>query len=293
MSQTRIRTLKPENWEDEAVGAVSRDARLLRDVLITYADDDGRWRHLPSAIIGHGYPYDDDLTAAKIKRWTTELVSVGLVVIYEHDGKQYGCFPKWHLHQQINKYRESTLPKCPDDRVVSYEEARSRKGTLRPSSGRATGEVREHSQPHAQARGSGSGSLPVPVPDRSAVEDACAQIDDEKIRETVAILKECPRLTFDLELMGVAGALRAYPAVDHRQAAHTAVSNASDPNYRTTDAGRALRYALADLDRRSGQVRDLRAAHTGRREHPVDVADQDLAALADELRQRERERGAA
>lgn len=251
--QPRIRTLKPENWQDEAVGTPSREARLLRDVLVTFADDDGRWRHLPSAIIGFGYPYDDDMTPGKVKRWTDELVAAGLIVIYESEGKQYGCFPRWHLHQQINKYRESDLPQCPDSRVVSREEARKRKGTLRDSSGSATGEVREDSHPPAQARGSGSGSVPCSPPVPDVVEDACAQIDDARVSETVAILKTCARLTFDLELIGVANTLNAYPGLDHRKAAHLTVAAASDPNYRTTDAGRALGYAFARLERDGGK----------------------------------------
>lgn len=255
--QPRIRTLKPENWADEAVGRLTREARLFRDVLITYADDDGRWRHLPSAIIGHGYPYDDDVAPAKVKKWTGELAAAGLVVVYDHEGQQYGCFPTWHLHQQINKYRASSLPECPDERVVSRDEARKQKGKLPELSGTLTGEVPEDSHPHAQALGSGSGSVPI----SSVVDDARAQIDDEKITETVAILRTCPRLTFDLELMGVANALLAYPAVDHKQAAHTTVTNASDPNYRTTDAGRALTYSLQSLDRRQGQIADIRTAH--------------------------------
>lgn len=121
MSRPRIRTLKPDNWADEAVGAISRDARLLRDVLVTFADDDGRWRHLPARIIGHGYPYDDDVTAAKIKRWTGELIRVGLVIVYEIGGVDYGCFPRWHAHQRINRYTPSSLPACDDPRVVLRE----------------------------------------------------------------------------------------------------------------------------------------------------------------------------
>lgn len=116
MSRLRIRTLKPDNWADEAVGSVSRDARLLRDVLITMADDDGRWRHLPAAIIGHGYPWDDDVTPAKVRRWSAELERAGIVILY--DGGQYGCFPRWHSHQRINRYTASSLPPCDDPRVV-------------------------------------------------------------------------------------------------------------------------------------------------------------------------------
>lgn len=110
MSGQRIRTLKPGNWQDEKVCRVGREARLLRDVLITYADDDGRWRHQPRAIIGFGYPEDDDMTIARFGRQVDELIAAGLVHLYEHDGKRYGCFPTWHAHQVINKYRPSALP---------------------------------------------------------------------------------------------------------------------------------------------------------------------------------------
>lgn len=288
MSQQRIRTLKPENWADEAITALSRDARLLRDVLITFADDDGRWRHRPTAIIGFGYPEDEDVTPRLIRKWTDELCNRGVAIVWECDGREYGCFPKWHLHQQINKYRPSQLPECPDSRVVSYDEARQRKGRGREPSGSptgiGTGEVREDSHPPAQARCSGSGSSsPDPVP---VVEDARANVDDERVRDTLTILRGCKRLTFDLEAIGVINALAAFPGVDHCQAAHTAVMRASDPSYRTTDAGRVLWYALADLDKRAGQVQSLQAAHSKRGEHPVDIADQDLAQLAEDLRQR-------
>ncbi len=110
VSGQRIRTIKPGNWHDEAVCSVSKLARLLRDVLITYADDDGRWRHQPRAIIGFGYPEDDDVSPAKIDAWTRELVAAGLVHVWEDDGRRYGCFPQWHAHQVINKYRPSPLP---------------------------------------------------------------------------------------------------------------------------------------------------------------------------------------
>lgn len=123
MSSQRIRTLKPGNWHDEAVCTVSKLARLLRDVLITYSDDDGRWRHQPRAIIGFGYPEDDDVTPAKIDTWASELHDAEVIHLYDVDGRMYGCFPSWHHHQVINKYRPSDLPA-----PVTVEYA-ARKGT--------------------------------------------------------------------------------------------------------------------------------------------------------------------
>lgn len=225
MSRPRIRSIKPENWEDEHVGRLSRDARLLRDVLITFADDDGRWRHLPSAIIGHGYPYDEDVTPARIKKWTAELVREELVVIYDIDGHEYGCFPKWHLHQNINRYTPSKLPPCDDPDVVTRDEALHTKAARAPrnvsaTSVRSQGAVAAASSPHAQARGSWSGSLPDPDPQI----DARARIAalHPKLSDVLAILE--PLQGVQVEAASIDSALKAHPRKDPVAAAHKVAS---------------------------------------------------------------------
>jgi hypothetical protein len=109
----RIRTIKPALWCDEEIRSCSRDARLLCVVLITFADDDGRWHNLPRLIGGFGYPEDDDATPRKITAWTDELAATGVLVRYEVNGNPYATFPNWHAHQRINRYTPSTLPPCP------------------------------------------------------------------------------------------------------------------------------------------------------------------------------------
>ena len=108
----RIRTLKPECWQDQKLGRVSRDARLLWTVLITLADDEGRFLSLPSVVLGHGYPYDSD-APKKLAGWMGELTDERLVEVYEADGIQYGWLPKWELHQKVNKAKASTLAAPP------------------------------------------------------------------------------------------------------------------------------------------------------------------------------------
>lgn len=105
----RIRTLKPEVWQDEKVGKLSRDARLLFVGLITLADDDGRFRALDSLVLGHVFPYDTD-APRKLAKWMKELGKAGLVLIYEVDSVVYGAFPKWSSHQKINRKNDSILP---------------------------------------------------------------------------------------------------------------------------------------------------------------------------------------
>lgn len=104
----------------------------------------------------------------------------------------------------------------------------------------------------------------------STATDPLDTITDERLTATVTILRTCPRLYFDVELMGVSNVLQAFPDADHVKAAHLTVAAASDPAYNTTDAGRALRYAIQGLDRPNGGGRP--AAKPVREAKPWDGA---------------------
>lgn len=108
----RIRSLKPQVWQDERVCQVSRDARLLFVGLITLADDEGRFLTLPSVVCGHIYPRDAD-AVRKVPKWLGELDDAGLVHLY---GGEYGCLPKWSSHQKISHRTPSILPEPPASR---------------------------------------------------------------------------------------------------------------------------------------------------------------------------------
>lgn len=137
----RIRTLKPEIWSDEKIGRVSREARLLFVGLITLADDEGRFRALPSAILGHVFPYDTD-APRRLAGWMDELTRMRLVVVYETAGVAYGHFPHWSDHQRINRASDSILPAPPLMPHDSISEP-----SVRDHGGRGGG-----SRPRAQAR---------------------------------------------------------------------------------------------------------------------------------------------
>lgn len=128
MSRPRIRTLKPEMWADEKVGALSRDARLLFVGLITMADDEGRLRAMLSSIRGFVFPYDEDVTTTRLVKWMDELASCGLIVCYDAGGFGYYALPGWHKHQRITRATRSQLPAPPD-----HDPASSPPETPRPS----------------------------------------------------------------------------------------------------------------------------------------------------------------
>lgn len=108
-TRPRIRTIKPEMWQDEAFGTLSSHARLLFIGLITMADDEGRLRAMPSAIVGHVFPYDE-MKPSKLKALLEEVANRGLIVQYEAQGVPYVCLPGWSKHQKINRPSPSVLP---------------------------------------------------------------------------------------------------------------------------------------------------------------------------------------
>jgi hypothetical protein len=124
MSRVRIRSLKPEMWADERVGRLSREARLLCVCLITMADDEGRLRALPAAILGHAYLYDTDAPKL-LPRWIAELTESGIVIGYEHDGFPYLAFKHWRRHQRINRPTASAIPAPPNHEVVTANSVKS------------------------------------------------------------------------------------------------------------------------------------------------------------------------
>ena len=129
----RIRSLKPEIWDDEAVGAISRDARLLFVGLITQADDDGRLRGDPRLVGAQVFPYDA-LAPTQVEAWLEELAEIGLIVRYENADRPFIELPAWKRHQRINRASESAFPSPEADDSV-----------------RTHGTLSEDSRPHARA----------------------------------------------------------------------------------------------------------------------------------------------
>lgn len=105
----RIRSIKPEFWESESLGRVSREARLLFIGLFSCCDDVGRARASSRLLASRLYPYDDD-AFKKLPGWISELEKQGCIRLYQVDGEAYLDIPKWQNHQKIDKPSASKLP---------------------------------------------------------------------------------------------------------------------------------------------------------------------------------------
>ena len=103
----RIRTIKPEFFTDEALGALAPLDRLLFAGLWCHADKAGRLFVKPLELKVKILPYDDYDVASGLMR----LAEKQLVILYEHDGLSVLQITNWEKHQRPHHTeRDSVIP---------------------------------------------------------------------------------------------------------------------------------------------------------------------------------------
>jgi hypothetical protein len=110
---SRIRSIKPDTWEDEKLGEVSRDARLLFIASWNFADDEGLIRWTALYVKSQIFMYDDDLDEGGVQKLMDELASLRLVFPYVPTGlprQRLAVIPKFRKHQKINRPTPARLP---------------------------------------------------------------------------------------------------------------------------------------------------------------------------------------
>lgn len=104
---SRIRTIKPEFFTSSDIVSLSPLARLFYVSLWCESDREGRLSWNTKTLKIRYFPADD----CNIDELADELITVGMIEIYEIDGKQYAEIPSFKSHQVINnRESESILP---------------------------------------------------------------------------------------------------------------------------------------------------------------------------------------
>ena len=119
----RIRTIKPDFWEDDVIGLLSRDARLLFIATWNLADDEGRLRWSAPYLKASAFMYDDDIDNAVVERLMTELEGLELVRPYRAGKAQqpFATVTNFARHQKINRPSASKLPDPNGENVTQYQ----------------------------------------------------------------------------------------------------------------------------------------------------------------------------
>lgn len=99
----KIRTVKPELWEDEKLGRLKRDCRLTFLGLFNFADDQGVIKSNPVYIKSRIYPYDEDLRVNELKTWLDALVKARMLIPFEFKKEGYYVIRTFRDHQKIDQ----------------------------------------------------------------------------------------------------------------------------------------------------------------------------------------------
>ena len=120
----RIRTIKPEFWESESVGRLSRDARLLFIGLWSIAEDSGVSRASLARIRAGLFPYDETLKNSQIESWLNELEKESMIKRYCVGADHYLHVCNWQKHQKIDHPGKLRLPLPTDPLATVSRESR-------------------------------------------------------------------------------------------------------------------------------------------------------------------------
>lgn len=99
----RIRTIKPEFWDDENLANISRDARLFFISMWSHADDAGLCKGNAAYLRSKAFPYDVDMSIDKIKELIEELMRINSIIKFDLEGEQYIFIRTFSTHQKIDK----------------------------------------------------------------------------------------------------------------------------------------------------------------------------------------------
>lgn len=252
----RIRTVKPDAWQDRRLGQRSREARLLWVVLLTMCDDEGRFRALSLGIAGHGYAHDLEALAA-IPGWLDELADAGLIVLYDVDDEPFGCFPKWAAHQRVNKPTPSRIPAPPELPRETPGAPESPRETPPRVRGRAYApEVEEEKEEEREEEKEPASRASAHEAPTAAADGQAGSTDLTIIwgRDVRPLLEQWPAWDAWLTRGGdqaVFSVMQGAPAAPWQQIAAHALSDRQAGSLTTDDPRTALKLKAEDHERRS------------------------------------------
>jgi hypothetical protein len=126
----RIRTIKPQFWDDAKIGRIPRDARLLYIGLWTFADDLGVVVADPVWLKSKIFPYDR-IQIQQLEAWLGLLEKTGFISLLSVKSESFYYLPTFSRHQIINrpnlddvnidkKLLDNILAKFTDQSVINH-----------------------------------------------------------------------------------------------------------------------------------------------------------------------------
>lgn len=156
----RIRTIKPEFWEDEKIAKLPIPCRLLYIGTWTFADDFGCIKGSAALLKSEIFPYDENMRVSEVKKWIDALVEARMLIPIIHNEESYYYIRTFRSHQVIDsRYSKSYIGKEIVNNLIN--------NALRQHDVNTTSTRREDAAGNGSGNGSGSGEeciLPPYIP---------------------------------------------------------------------------------------------------------------------------------
>lgn len=108
----RIRSIKPDFWISETIGALPNSARLTFIGVWCYVDDNGVGIFNEVLITAALYALDDPTEAlARTREDLRSLAGAGLIRLYSKESKRYIAVTNWDEHQKPSHPRAPRYPR--------------------------------------------------------------------------------------------------------------------------------------------------------------------------------------
>jgi hypothetical protein len=105
----RIRTIKPEFWEDEKISSLPISCRLFYIGTWSFADDNGVVRGNPAVLKSKIFPYDDNLRVNEVLKWLDALVEARMLVPISYKNESYYVIRTFRSHQKFDARYSNNL----------------------------------------------------------------------------------------------------------------------------------------------------------------------------------------
>lgn len=115
----RIRTVKPEFWDDEKLAKFSLQANLIYIGTWNFSDDSGIIRRNANWIKSKIFPHREELRLSDVRIWIKELEDAGIIVPFNCNNEGYYLIPTFKTHQRIDKPQKSKIPLEIQEKVLS------------------------------------------------------------------------------------------------------------------------------------------------------------------------------
>lgn len=105
----RIRTVKPEFWNDQKIARLSYQARLMFIGSWNLADDVGVLIWHPLYIQSELFKYDQ-IPLKTIKKWMREITDMGMIYPFDAKAERWGLIVNFKKHQRVNNPSKARNP---------------------------------------------------------------------------------------------------------------------------------------------------------------------------------------